>query len=31
MPIDLRFILIWAVSLAICGTLILGAIAGVTG
>ena len=28
MPIDLRFILIWAVSLAICGTLILSAIAG---
>lgn len=31
MPIDLRFILIWAVSLAICGTLILSAIAGATG
>ena len=31
MSIDLRFVLIWAVTLAICGTLILGAIAGVAG
>ena len=31
MPIDVRLVLVWTLTLVICGTLILGALAANTG